>query len=173
MSGALMVIETIETVEISNAVDESPAVSWAAVAAGAIAAAALTFVLLAFGAGMGFSSVSPWGNSGVSASTFQISTGLYLIVVAMLASTIGGFLAGRITARPKGRSANRTASSWSAKWCCGALRSRHREGMSASAIAISSIRRHAGSSAVCGWPSLFESARSRKVGTGFLKDHAL
>src|ERR1039458_1984734 len=96
MSGSLMVIETIETVEISNAVDESPAVSWAAVTAGAVAAAALTLVLLAFGAGMGFSVVSPWGNSGVSASTFEISTGLYLIVVAMLSSTIGGYVAGRL-----------------------------------------------------------------------------
>jgi hypothetical protein len=89
-------METFETVEISNAVDESPAVSWAAVVAGAVAAAALTLVLLAFGAGMGFSSVSPWGNLGVSAGTFQISTGIYLIVVAMLASTIGGFIAGRL-----------------------------------------------------------------------------
>jgi hypothetical protein len=89
-------IETVETVEISSPVEESPAVSWAAVAAGAVAAAALTLVLLAFGAGMGFSAVSPWGNSGVSASTFEISTGLYLIVVAMLASTIGGYVAGRL-----------------------------------------------------------------------------
>lgn len=64
--------------------------------AGAIAAAALTLVLLAFGAGMGFLAVSPWGGSGVSASTFQIGTGLYLIVVAMLASTIGGYIAGRL-----------------------------------------------------------------------------
>ena len=60
----------IETVEISTPAEESPAVSWAAIAAGAIAAAALTLVLLAFGAGMGFSAVSPWGNVGVSASTF-------------------------------------------------------------------------------------------------------
>ena len=37
-----MVIETIEAVEISNAIDENPAVSWAAVVAGAVAAAALT-----------------------------------------------------------------------------------------------------------------------------------
>ena len=86
----------IETVEISTPAEESPAVSWAAIAAGAIAAAALTLVLLAFGAGMGFSAVSPWGNSGVSASTFQIGTGVYLIVVAMLASTIGGYIAGRL-----------------------------------------------------------------------------
>ncbi len=85
-----------ETVEISTPVEESSAISWAAVAAGAVAAAALTLVLLAFGAGMGFSVVSPWGNSGVSASTFEIGTGLYLIVIAMLSSTIGGYVAGRL-----------------------------------------------------------------------------
>jgi len=85
-----------ETVEISTPVEESSAISWAAVAAGAVAAAALTLVLLAFGTGMGFSVVSPWGNSGVSASTFEIGTGLYLIVVAMLSSTIGGYVAGRL-----------------------------------------------------------------------------
>jgi len=45
---------------------------------------------------MGFSAVSPWGNSGVSASTLQIGTGIYLTVIAMLASTIGGFIAGRL-----------------------------------------------------------------------------
>jgi hypothetical protein len=54
-----MVFETVEAVEVSGPVDESPAVSWAAVVAGAVAAAALTLVLLAFGAGMGFSTVSP------------------------------------------------------------------------------------------------------------------
>jgi hypothetical protein len=94
--GTLM---AIETVELSTPAEESPAVSWAAVAAGAIAAAALTLVLLAFGAGMGFSAVSPWGNSGVSVSTFQIGTGLYLICVAMLASAIGGYIAGRLRTR--------------------------------------------------------------------------
>ena len=88
-----------ESVEISTPAEESPAVSWAAIAAGAVAAAALTLVLLAFGAGMGFSAVSPWGNSGISASTFQITTGLYLIVVALLASAMGGYVAGRLRTR--------------------------------------------------------------------------
>jgi len=88
-----------ETVEISTPAEESSAVSWPAIAAGAIAAAALTLVLLAFGAGMGFSAVSPWGNSGISASTFQITTGLYLIVVALLASAMGGYVAGRLRTR--------------------------------------------------------------------------
>jgi hypothetical protein len=45
---------------------------------------------------MGFSAVSPWPNSGVSATTFHIATGVYLIVVAMLSSTIGGYIAGRL-----------------------------------------------------------------------------
>ena len=88
-----------KSVEISTPAEESPAVSWPAIAAGAIAAAALTLVLLAFGAGMGFSAVSPWGNSGISASTFQITTGLYLIVVALLASAMGGYVAGRLRTR--------------------------------------------------------------------------
>ena len=75
------------------------ATSWAAIAAGAFANAALTLLLMAFGAGMGFSAVSPWANSGVSVTTFSVGTGLYLIVIAMLASTVGGYLAGRLRTR--------------------------------------------------------------------------
>jgi hypothetical protein len=71
-------------------------VSWGAVAAGGIATAALSLLLLALGAGLGFSSVSPWSNSGISSTTFNIGAGLYLIVMAMVASTIGGYLAGRL-----------------------------------------------------------------------------
>jgi hypothetical protein len=48
-------------------------VSWAAVVAGAFVAAALSLMLLALGTGIGFSAVSPWANSGVSAPT--VSTG--------------------------------------------------------------------------------------------------
>ena len=75
------------------------AVSWPAVIAGATASLALTLVLLAFGTGLGVSSVSPWSGSGVSATTFKIGTGLYLIVMAMLSSAIGGYLAGRLRSR--------------------------------------------------------------------------
>jgi hypothetical protein len=40
--------------------------------------------------------MSPWGNSGVSTKTFEIGTGLYFIVMAMISSAIGGYLAGRL-----------------------------------------------------------------------------
>jgi hypothetical protein len=53
-------------------------------------------MLLAFGVGMGFSVVSPWSNSGVSSTTFGIGAGLYLVVIAMISSSIGGYLAGRL-----------------------------------------------------------------------------
>jgi hypothetical protein len=74
----------------------SSGVSWAAIAAGAVAAAALTLVLVAFGAGLGLSSVSPWADSGVSATTFKIGAGIYLCVVAVMSSSIGGYLAARL-----------------------------------------------------------------------------
>lgn len=74
-------------------------VSWAAVVAGAVTSCALTLLLLAFGAGVGFSVVSPWSNSGVSATTFEIGTGLYFVVMAMISSALGGYLAGRLRNR--------------------------------------------------------------------------
>ena len=81
---------------------DSSAVSWPAIAAGAISIAALTLLLLTIGSALGFSSVSPWSNSGVSARTFQIGTGLYLVVTALLSSTIGGYLSGRLRTKWKG-----------------------------------------------------------------------
>jgi hypothetical protein len=90
-------IDTL-TPDLRTGVDEAQtsAVSWASIVAGGIAAAALTLLLLAFGTGMGLSSVSPWSNSGASLTTFGIGSGVYLVVVATIASSIGGYLAGRL-----------------------------------------------------------------------------
>jgi hypothetical protein len=59
-------------------------------------AAALALVLVAFGSGLGLSSISPWSGSGVSASTFQVGTGIYLVIVGVMSSAVGGYLAGRL-----------------------------------------------------------------------------
>jgi Protein of unknown function (DUF3309) len=75
---------------------QDSAVSWAAVLAGGITSAALSLVLLAFGAGIGLSTVSPWSNSGVSSTTFKVGTGIYLVLAAIMASSIGGYIAGRL-----------------------------------------------------------------------------
>src|ERR1700729_4448814 len=93
----------IESVVVQPAVDTGEpsvaGVSWAAVTAGAVVSCALTLVLIAFGIGLGLSVVSPWAGSGVSATTFKIGTGLYLVVIAMLSSSIGGYITGRLRSR--------------------------------------------------------------------------
>jgi hypothetical protein len=93
----------IDTVVVQPGIDTGEpsvsGVSWPAVAAGAVVSCALTLVLLAFGIGLGLSVVSPWSGAGVSSTTFKIGTGLYLIVIAMLSSSIGGYIAGRLRTR--------------------------------------------------------------------------
>src|SRR6195952_2926059 len=93
----------IDTVVITPSADTGEpsvsGVSWGAVAAGAVVSFALTIVLLAFGTGLGLSMVSPWSGSAVSATTFKIGTGLYLVVIAMIASSLGGYIAGRLRSR--------------------------------------------------------------------------
>jgi hypothetical protein len=80
-------------------VDAQSAVSWGAIAAGAVGAAALALLLIAFGAGLGLSAVSPWSDSGVSASTFKTGTGIYLVIVAVMSSAVGGYLAARLRSK--------------------------------------------------------------------------
>ena len=83
----------------STVVDAQSAVSWGAIAAGAVGAAALALLLIAFGAGLGLSAVSPWSDSGVSASTFKTGTGIYLVIVAVMSSAVGGYLAARLRSK--------------------------------------------------------------------------
>jgi hypothetical protein len=79
----------------STSVNAQSAVSWAAIAACAVAAAALALILIAFGAGLGLSAISPWSDSGVSAS-FKAGSGIYLVIVAVMSSAVGGYLAARL-----------------------------------------------------------------------------
>jgi hypothetical protein len=75
------------------------AVSWGAIIAGAVAAAATTLVMVMVTTGLGFAAVSPYPNSGVSATTFTLLTAAWLIGVHALASSVGGYIAGRLRTR--------------------------------------------------------------------------
>jgi hypothetical protein len=74
----------------------SSGVSWAAVIGGGFVTAALSLILLALGTGLGLSSVSPWSNVGVSASTIGTAAILWLIFMQIVSSSMGGYLAGRL-----------------------------------------------------------------------------
>ena len=71
-------------------------VSWPAVIGGAFVAAALSLILLALGTGLGLSSVSPWSNVGASASTVGWAAIAWMIFIQIIASAMGGYLAGRL-----------------------------------------------------------------------------
>lgn len=77
----------------------SSAVSWGAILAGALAASALTFILMLLGSGLGLTMVSPWTNEGASVTTFAVSTAIWLIVVQWLSAGVGGYLTGRLRTR--------------------------------------------------------------------------
>lgn len=80
----------------NNAHLTGSAVSWGAIFAGATAAAALSLILLMLGTGLGMSSVSPWAQDGISATTFGVSTIIWITFMSIAASALGGYLAGRL-----------------------------------------------------------------------------
>jgi hypothetical protein len=75
------------------------AVSWSAIAAGAAAAAALSLILLILGTGLGLSAVSPWADTGIGATTFGVSTILWVTFTQLVAAALGGYLTGRLRTR--------------------------------------------------------------------------
>jgi hypothetical protein len=73
-------------------------ISWGAVMAGAIAASALTFVLITFGAAIGLAIASPsatWRDTSVA---LALLSGLWLLLTAVASFALGGYLAGRLRA---------------------------------------------------------------------------
>lgn len=75
------------------------AVSWGAIIAGATAAAVLSLLMLVLGTGLGLSSISPWTNNGIDAKTFGISTIAWITLTQLVASGLGGYLAGRLRSK--------------------------------------------------------------------------
>src|ERR1044072_4269290 len=74
-------------------------VEWGAVIAGAFLAAAISFVLLTFGAAIGLSAVSPWPNSGASAKVIASIAVFWAMAQQIGAFMVGGYVAGRMRSR--------------------------------------------------------------------------
>src|SRR5271170_4524061 len=83
--------EPVRTLEAATS-----GIAWPAILGGAFAAAALALILVALGSGFGLASVSPWPNSGASATTFTIIAAIWLIIVQWVSAALGGYLTGRL-----------------------------------------------------------------------------
>jgi hypothetical protein len=74
-------------------------VEWGAVFAGAVLAAALSFVLLTFGSAIGLSATSPWPGSGLSAKVIA-SIAVFWVMAQQIGSVMAGaYVAGRMRSR--------------------------------------------------------------------------
>jgi len=74
-------------------------VFWSAIIGGAIVAAALSSVLLAFGSAIGLAVVSTSPGWHDSSFALWFASGLYLVFVALAAFGCGGYIAGRLRPR--------------------------------------------------------------------------
>lgn len=73
------------------------AVSWAAVLAGAVAAAAISSLLFTLASGLDLAALSP--NHGVPLASLAVSTVIALIVTQWISAGLGGYITGRLRTR--------------------------------------------------------------------------
>ena len=85
--------QTDRAVTLDNAF---PGIHWSAAIAGAVTAAALAFVLHAFAGGIGLAVVSTAPTWRDASFALWLLSGVYLILVALAAYGLGGYVAGRL-----------------------------------------------------------------------------
>jgi hypothetical protein len=95
LDSSVIARERVESYDVDHAV------SWSAIVAGAAGAAALSLILLILGTGLGLASVSPWTREGMSAGALGVTAILWLTITQLLASGLGGYIAGRLGAQWK------------------------------------------------------------------------
>ena len=71
-------------------------VAWPAIFAGAFASVSVTLILVTLGSGFGLAAASPWSGQGASATTLTAVGAIWLVVLYWFASSIGGYITGRL-----------------------------------------------------------------------------
>jgi len=87
--------ERLSASGVSSEVNASAA-AWGAILAGAAATAALSLALLTLGFGLGMSVISPWSEHGLTAGAAGVSALAWVFITQVIASAMGGYLAGRL-----------------------------------------------------------------------------
>jgi hypothetical protein len=89
-----LVTTTVDEASLQG--EAQSAVSWGAVLAGAAAALALSFVLVALAGGFALRLPAPWPGAPGAAMGFSPMLGAGMMVVQVLSCALGGYLAGRL-----------------------------------------------------------------------------
>jgi len=77
----------------------SSGVCWSAVIAGSVVTAAVSLALLALGTGIGFSEGTPLAGGGAFVARIGRTAIAWLVLMQLIASALGGYLAGRLRSR--------------------------------------------------------------------------
>ena len=92
--------EEVHRVELPAPVERgtmaSAYLNWSSILAGAIVAAALSFVLISFGSAIGLAVASPSSSWRDTSSALVLLGGLWLLLTSMASFGLGGYLAGRL-----------------------------------------------------------------------------
>ncbi|MGE3643773.1 MAG: hypothetical protein AB7F96_07945 [Beijerinckiaceae bacterium] len=95
MTDQVVAVETTSRPQNTN----QSYVDWSAILAGAIIAAAISFVLLSFGAALGLTLSSAFSGTGASLTMYVVAIGLWLIWVQVSSVMAGAYIAGRLRQR--------------------------------------------------------------------------
>jgi hypothetical protein len=76
-------------------------VSWAAVLAGVVVSLVTQLLLNMFGLGIGLATLDPGTGDNPAASTFSVGAAIWWTLSGIIAAFIGGYVAGRLSGRPK------------------------------------------------------------------------
>lgn len=77
-------------------------VSWAAIFAGALAAATLSLLLFMLGIGLGLSSISVWSGKGADGDSIGVAAIVWLAFTQLASAGVGGYIAGRLRTKWQG-----------------------------------------------------------------------
>ncbi len=75
---------------------KTSAVTWAAILAGAVVAAAVSLILVLLATGMDLASMSPWPSSGASATSMVVMAAIAVLIIQWLSAAVGGYVTGRL-----------------------------------------------------------------------------
>ncbi len=152
--------------------DTDAAVSWGAILVGAVAAAGISVVLATLGVGTGLAMTSPWSD-GASATTLKWVAGAYLVLTAIIASAIGGYMSGRLRTKwydaPRQEVLFRDTAHGLASWAFATLLVVAVVGSSAATL-LTSV---AGGASQGAAQSGFQNAASANSGTGYFANMLL
>lgn len=87
---------------VAPALSANSAVSWAAILAGALAAAVLSLLLFLLGIGLGLSSISVWSGQGADGATIGWAAIFWLAFTQLASAGVGGYIAGRLRTKWQG-----------------------------------------------------------------------